>query len=188
MKREIAKVFMELLELYPYEEISIHIISEALPISRQTFYNHFHSKVELTEWIMTQEYMEKALPLFSYHLKEKGTAAFFEYIKKSSAFYRRIYEVDGGELLSRCLIKTYNVGMDHTKEYSRPAMRGLDARDGIDPQVYRCYTASGIAAVVVYWVGGNMEIPTEKIARDLYLMMEEPLGYVRDNYFVKSVR
>ncbi len=50
----------------------------------------------------------------------------------------------------------------------------------INPEVFFQYSSSGIAAVVIYWIKQNMQIPEATIARELYLMMEEPLGIVRD--------
>lgn len=34
----------------------------------------------------------------------------------------------------------------------------------------------------MYWIKGGMSIPEKVIAKELYLMMEEPLGIVRDYY------
>lgn len=181
MKEDIANTMEKLLKQQPYSKISINKICADVPVSRRTFYNHFNNKDHLVEWMVEKDYMEHAFPLFSYHLGEKGCQAFFGYIKEKAFFYQRILEYDDGSLLSKCLEIAYAKSTDLSAAFSKP---GFKHRKKINPMVYRCYASHGIAAVVVYWIEDGMKIPVEDIARDLFLMLEEPLGYVRDHYLV----
>lgn len=183
MKEDIAAKFQQLLLAHPFREISIQMICKAVPISRQTFYNHFHSKEALVQWMVTTDFMDNAFPLFSYHLKAQGAQSFFTYIKKNRNFYQRILEYDSA-FLEQCLVDAYNVSTDHVYKFTKPPARCNHKNDKINPDVYRAYANHAIAAVVLYWIREKMQIPVEKIANELYLMMEFPLGYVRDNYFV----
>jgi AcrR family transcriptional regulator len=168
----------ELLEIFPYKDVSIRIICEAVPISRPTFYYHFASKDALIEWMIQQDFLDNAVPLFKHHLKETGVRSFFDYIQQNKPFYRRIYEHDSGALLFRSLISAYNSGVDIASSYSRPPSYSLPK---INHEVYRRYANTGIAAVITYWIENEMTIPVEKMASDLYLMIENPLKIVRDN-------
>lgn len=181
MKKIIAKSMYELLELYPLKDVSIRILCESVPVSRPTFYNHFSGKGALMKWMVMQEYYENAVPLFRHHLKEIGVQSFFTYIKNNEWFYRRLYEYDNGVLLLHCLIDAYDSAVDISSSYSRPPTRKLP---NINPDVYRKYSTTGIAAVVTYWVERDMAIPVEDIAADLFLMMDHPLEVVRDNCLV----
>lgn len=182
MEEKIAQTLVELLERFPYNEISVRILCESVPVSRQTFYHYFHSKDDVIQTYITQDFLKNAVPLFRYHLKEKGATAFFLYIADHYSFYYRIYEYDNGKFLEICLKNAYADIVKLSNSFSR----NVEAKpDKIDPQVYSRYSCSGIAAVVVYWIQKEMNIPVEKIARDLYLMMEMPLGEVRDYYLDK---
>lgn len=178
MKNKIADTMYGLLELYPYRDVSIRVICESVPISRATFYHHFKNKDGLAAWMVKRQYYENAIPLFRHHLKELGVQSFFTYIKSNQSFYQRLYEHDQGRLLFHCLSAAYNSGVDLSGSYSRPARLALPP---IDPEVYRRYSTTGIAATVTYWIEGGMAIPIEKIAGDLHLMMDNPLGTVRDS-------
>ncbi len=179
LKTKIIKTFAELVELYNYEDITVRIICESVPVSRQTFYRYFRSKDDLVQQGVEIDFMEKAFPLFRYHLKEQGCAAFFLYILDHAAVYQKLFDHDGGILLEHCFRETYFRSVNFVEIYSRKVETKPDK---IDPYVYRYYSSSGIAAVVTYWIRNKMAIPVEQIARDLYLMLEHPLGYVRDYY------
>ena len=181
MKEIIANTMDQLLIKQPYNKISINKICDAVPMSRRTFYNYFSNKEHLVEWMVEKDFMEHAFPMFSYHLGEKGCQSFFGYIKNKAFFYQRILEYDDGSFLSKCLEKTYDRSAELSAVFSKP---GFKHQKKINPVVYRRYVSHGIAAVVVYWIEDGMIIPLEDIARDLYLMLEEPLGYVRDHYLV----
>ncbi|MFZ7121116.1 MAG: TetR/AcrR family transcriptional regulator [Eubacteriaceae bacterium] len=179
MKDQISQVIINLLEINLYKDIYVSTICEKVPISRQTFYRYFHSKDAVIEWFIEQDFMKNAFPLFRYHLKEKGVSAFFSYIKENPLFYQRILEHDNGILLEHCLKKAYNTAADYTSTFSLPVKKRCYT---INPKVYRLYAINGIVAILIYWIQDNMKISEEDIAKDLYLMMEEPLGIVRDYY------
>lgn len=62
-KRLIANSFKELLLQNSFEKITIKMITDHANVIRPTFYNHFHDKYELLEWIsgmrfwMRQKYL-----------------------------------------------------------------------------------------------------------------------------------
>ena len=58
-KQLISNSFKELMQKYPFEKITIKMITDAAHIIRPTFYNHFHDKYELVEWIFEDEIINK---------------------------------------------------------------------------------------------------------------------------------
>lgn len=184
MKKMIAKSMYELLEIYPYKDVSVRILCESVPVSRPTFYNHFPSKDALVKWMVRQDYHENAVPLFKHHLGTTGVQSFFTYIKGQEGFYRRLYDHDEGIFLFNCLVAAYDSGVDISSSYSRPPTHELPS---INPDVYRRYSTTGIAAVVTYWIENNMTIPIKEIAGDLYLMIGNPLEVVRDNCLKQNI-
>lgn len=128
--------------------------------------------------MVEKDFMENAFPLFSYHLGVSGCQSFFAYIKRNKTFYQRIFEYDEGTFLTKCLVNAYNKAIDLVEFYSIPARKN---ENKVNPMIYRLYSSYGIASVVVYWIKNGMKDDVEDIAKDLYLMMEKPLSYVRDH-------
>ena len=59
-KRLIANSFKELLLQNSFEKITIKMITDHANVIRPTFYNHFHDKYELLEWIFRDEVLDEA--------------------------------------------------------------------------------------------------------------------------------
>ena len=51
MKEQMAAALIAALEKKPLEQITVKEIVEAVGVSRQTFYYHFHDIYEIVEWI-----------------------------------------------------------------------------------------------------------------------------------------
>lgn len=179
MKDDIIKTAYKLFETHPYKDISVHLICDSTPVSRTTFYNYFPNKDDMVYYMIQKDFSDNVVLLFQYHLKEKGISAFFTHIKKREKFYRRIYEYDNGHLLMKCLVNAYNLNMDSIENFSLPKK---NQQEPISMEVYQHFSSWGIASVIIYWIEGNMQIPIDEISRELYIMVEHPLSYVRDNF------
>lgn len=140
---------------------------------------YFRSKSEILTYYAVQDYEKNCLPIFRFHLKEKGTACFFSYIAEHRSFYEKVYGIDQGATLFHCLKAAYRIGFERRAEYSLQTPR---KGRSFDPEVFYEYACSGIAAVVVAWVRSRMETPVEQVGRDLFVMMSETLSDVRDKY------
>ncbi|MEI8201021.1 MAG: TetR/AcrR family transcriptional regulator C-terminal domain-containing protein [Eubacteriales bacterium] len=180
-KEYIAKTYIELLKSKSYVKITTEMICKKVPISRTTFYNYFYNQDSLSEWICEQDFMVNAFPTFQYYFGKMGMGVFFEYIKNNANFYTQLYHINDGVFLQRCLMKAYGACLtkEKLKTYSHPTKNKMYI---MNSDVYKMYAHSGIASVVTYWIGNEMKIPVEQMANDLWIMIEHPLGYVRDNY------
>ncbi|MBQ6583360.1 MAG: TetR/AcrR family transcriptional regulator C-terminal domain-containing protein [Mogibacterium sp.] len=179
MKDKIANAFLQIWERERYEDISVKTVCEAVPVSRTAFYNHFAGKEDVLVYLCTRDFETKCLPIFRFHLKEVGTKCFFSYIRENRSFYEKLYRIDNGILLNQCLKAAYYVGFERRKEYSTAVTKRSRT---FHPEVFYEYSCSGIAGVIIGWIRNGMTVPEEHMARDLYIMMAEPLSVVRDYY------
>lgn len=179
MKDKIAETLLKLMDSQPYSKISVKAICENVPISRTAFYHYFHDKEEIVSYFIEQDFLKNCFPIFKFHLKERGAQTFFSYLKDHKSFYTKLYYTDQGECLFKFLKNAYRIGFERRQEYTQQDVR---KKSPINPEVFSQYSCSGLAAVVIYWIKNNMDIPEKVIAKELYLMMEEPLGIVRDYY------
>ena len=153
------------------------MICRNVPVSRTSFYHYFNSKDEIVEYFVERDFLQNSLPIFKFHLKQRGAQTFFSYLHDHQSLYFKLSQIDQGELLYKALKRAYQIGFERRSEYSdQNVQKGV----AINPDVYSHYSCSGVAAVVLYWIKKNMEIPDKQMANDLYIMMTEPLGHVRD--------
>lgn len=180
-KDKIANTLHDMVCLRLYSQITIDDICKEVPVSRRTFYNYFHDKDEVIEWIVKTQFMNNAFPICKIGMGQKGLKAFFRYIWEDRGFYTAIAGYEGGFLLQNALIRAYDSSLERIYEFARPV---ANSERRINPDIYKLYTHAAIATVMVYWIKGGMKIPVEEIARDVALMMEHPLSYVRDRYLL----
>ena len=178
MKEKITKTLLNLMRHQNYSKISVTTICENVPVSRTAFYHYFDNKDDIVFYFIEQDFLKNCFPIFKFHIKERGAQAFFSYLKEHKSFYTKLYHIDNGDFLFKCLKNAYHTGFDKRQEYTQPVLK----KTPINPEVFAEYSCSALAAVVIYWIKNDMTIPEEVIAKELYLMMEEPLGIVRDHY------
>ena len=92
MREKSAK---ELSKTRPIEKITIKEITDKAGVIRPTFYNHFQDKYELLEWIVREDLMESAMPLFDNGLLREGITYLFTAMEKERDFYEKAVRLEG---------------------------------------------------------------------------------------------
>lgn len=180
-KKKIAITLHELVCKKEYEKIRIDDIVAAVPVSRRTFYNYFHDKNEVIQYIITEQFMEHAFPICKAGFGKKGLIVFFRYIEEDRIFYQSLVRYESGYLLQDALIQTYDQVVERVKEYAHPVQ---NREKRINPDIYKIYTHSALAATIVYWLKSGMKISVDDISRDTALMLEYPHSFIRDRYLL----
>lgn len=94
-KRLIANSFKELMLQTPFEKITIKMITDYANVIRPTFYNHFHDKYELVEWIVKDEIIEPAKELFKANKGAEAMKCFFKGFYTDKEYYRKAFDIIG---------------------------------------------------------------------------------------------
>ena len=91
----LAESLKELSKTRPIEKITIKEITDKAGVIRPTFYNHFQDKYELLEWIVREDLMEPAMPLFDNGLLREGITYLFTAMEKERDFYEKAVRLEG---------------------------------------------------------------------------------------------
>lgn len=94
-KRLIANSFKELLQQTPFEKITIKMITDHANVIRPTFYNHFHDKYELMEWMLKDEILEKVYRLEEEGKFEEGIKLIIAQFYNDKEYYKKAFEIIG---------------------------------------------------------------------------------------------
>lgn len=87
-KKTIAKSFKNIMMTTPIQQISIRQIMDDANIRRQTFYDHFYDKYQLTTWIYEQDFKEYIQDYINYDPVDKIIVRFLNYLKDNHTFYQ----------------------------------------------------------------------------------------------------
>ena len=88
--KAIIQAFIELLKEKPFEKITVQNILDKTPVTRATFYAHFHDKYEIAEKM--QEEFLKLSDSVREELKDKTPAQYERIMRKELASHRELTE------------------------------------------------------------------------------------------------
>lgn len=121
-KRLIANSFKELLQQNSFEKITIKMITDHANVIRPTFYNHFHDKYELVEWIVKDEILEEVYKLEKEGKFEAGIELIISKFYTDKAYYKKAFEIIGqngfAETLSDLLTEYFcGLAQEHIRQH-----------------------------------------------------------------------
>lgn len=152
-KRLIADSFKELMMKYPFEKITIKMITDNAGIIRPTFYNHFYDKYELLEWIFVEDVIKKAQVLVNEHMDKESVKLLFTCISKDRQFYAKAMEITGQNNFEEVMQKhTTQLFINATEQVSslKVPNNPLLTKENI-----ATYYALGLVAVIKYSLSQN---------------------------------
>lgn len=166
-KRLIANSFKELLQQNAFEKITIKMITDHANVIRPTFYNHFHDKYELVEWILKDEILEKVYSLEEGGRFEEGIKLIISQFYNDKEYYKKAFEIIGqngfaetlSDLLTEYFCRLAKKRTKHNKDVNVPA------------EFIGRYYSSGLISVLKLVVEyGDKESIDELIAAYNFLM------------------
>lgn len=158
-KRLIANSFKELMLQFSFEKITIKMITDHANVIRPTFYNHFHDKYELVEWIIRDEIIDNAMELANKKQVQEAILLIFTKFNEDKEYYRRAIEITGQngflETLSNLLTELFMIINDSIKKDKKV--------EKVPLEVIGRYYASGMITIIKLLLDSEEE--TDEIFR-----------------------
>lgn len=104
-KRLIANSFKELMLQTPFEKITIKMITDHASVIRPTFYNHFHDKYELVEWIIQDEILNEAKRMIGDGKVKDGIDLIFTKFYEDREYYHKAFDIMGQNGFAETLVE-----------------------------------------------------------------------------------
>lgn len=146
-KRLIANSFKELMLKYPFEKITIKTITDNANIIRPTFYNHFHDKYELVEWIVKTEIIDEVTRELLENSSRSAIQTLFSKFLVDKDYYKKAFEIGGQNGFSDVLT---NLMTDMFAGVIKEEL--LCEHKCLEKEVVARYYATGAVAVLRYEV------------------------------------
>lgn len=161
-KNKLAASFKELLRRMPMEKITIKDITDLSGVIRPTFYNHFHDKYDMLEYIVWNDLMLPIKPLLVNDMIIEGLTLLFSAIKNEKEFYKHAVKIEGqnsfekiardqvAQLLSEVIAEKHKE--IHTK-YS-----------WLSANVISTYYAQAMVYIAIEWIRTDFQIPPKELS------------------------
>ena len=179
-KKVIAHSLKELMQLTPFQKISIRDIMGHAYIRRQTFYYHFQDKYELLAWIYNQEASENIEDYLDYEHWSKVITRLFYYLKENKTFYLNALEVTEQNSFdlyffehTKSLILTVVTDMQNNAQVVIP-------EESI--QFFCTFYAHAFVGMTKEWLFSDCKTPVELLSQNIQLLLEESFSTIIERF------
>lgn len=171
-KKLLAVSLMELMKKYPFEKISVKMLTENAGVLRPSFYYYFQDKYELLEWLLENEIFGGADSFMRYHMTEQAITFVCLNISTYKSFFRKAFEISGQnnfvEIFTNCAARFI------ARNYTFRCEGNEENRFLCSESVSALYALSFVGMVRL-WLGASEDLPVEEL-------ISSYLTFVRSNF------
>ncbi len=165
----LARSFKELVKKKPVEKITIREITDGAGVIRPTFYNHFHDKYELLEWIIREELLQPLWQEVRMDRQREGVVAVMDRLEEDQAFYLNVVDMEGQnsfeELLKGALSDAFRQMISEKRLHKKAPFAWLT------PEVVADAYAAFMGYILIQWIKNYRNIPKEELVETMLFML-----------------
>lgn len=167
-----------LMQKYPFEKITIRMITDDAGVIRPTFYNYFYDKYEVLESILKEEIIDKVQLMIDQKMYRESIKLLFVSMKNDEAFYRKAFQVGGQNsfrmMLEKHLFQLTMSVLDYS--YIPPATNNQIISKSL---IARHYSIS-LASLLEAWICGEFRrFPTDDMVEAfMYILSHKITDFV----------
>lgn len=172
----LAESFKELAMQRSIEKITIKEITDGAGVIRPTFYNHFQDKYQLLEWIITNDVLMPAQPLFENHMIDEALVLVFVNIEKEKKFYMQAVKLEGQNSFKS--IAEQSIKDVLTQMMVNSSGDVISKFKWLTQDRISSYYAKSICYVAMSWIEGGFTISGRELAEIYHYLMRHSLEEV----------
>ena len=162
-KKALASSLKKLLEVMPFEKITIADICDGCSMNRKSFYYHFRDKYDLVNWIFDTEFLEIARDALDPNCRFgertrkhwRSIREICNYLYENHSFYQKVLTYRGQNSLS-----------DHFREVCYPvfAHRMMLTLENTEvPPLLIDFLADAVICAIERWITAKEPIPPDEL-------------------------
>ena len=173
MKRLISDSFKQLLQEYPFEKITVKMLTDRTGIIRSTFYHHFQDKLDVLDWIVQQELIEPMRERIQQDQIKESLQWTLSRIIEDSDFYHRAIRISGKNGFED--VVNQQVSALFLEEIQRRGMDGIPGYPLLDANMLARYYAFCFIHAIMEMMTQKSERSAEEILRSYEYLMNHSL-------------
>ncbi len=165
----LAKSFKELAKRKPVEKITIKEITDGAGGIRPTFYNHFHDKYELLDWIIRVELLMPVWDEVRKGREREGIVAMMDRLEEDQTFYLNVVDMEGQNAFEELLKEALS---DAFQQFiSEQRLQRKAPFDWLTPKVVADAYAAFMGYILIQWIKNYRNIPKEGLVETMMFML-----------------
>lgn len=169
-KRKMAYALKDLMQVMPFEKITISSISEKCDIHRQTFYYHFQDIYELLDWLLNMELISNFVEDFSYDSLEEKFYEMLNTIYMDKKFYQNAVKINKTDIFtyfSRLSTKQLLSLVNQTFEKNNLNQKGISNKAVAE------FIGFGLGGMIISWIEQGMKEEPRILAANIKNFADE---------------
>lgn len=168
-RHAISRAFLSLIEIYPYEDISVTAICKKAGVVRKTFYNNFTTKDDVVDHLIQEIFIELETELDLYSMTLEDILIYiFAFIEKNQTalllFYQRGLLRFAHKSIANCIMQDHILLMLNKEDLDARAHKYIVAQI---PAVF--------LSVIEVWIENDFVEPIDFLVDLVISMMYKPL-------------
>lgn len=168
VKEALAESFKKLMLEYPFEKITIKMITDNIGVIRPTFYNHFVDKYEVLEWICYKDIFEGLGVLVDNNMFSEAVKLLFHKIEHNKAFYLKAVKVQGQNAFNDIFRKQITSLIDNAFERLGSSLH--TSNSVFTANAMATYYAHGLTYIIEQWLIKGLPVSAEEMTKAYYVL------------------
>ncbi len=173
MKHLISDSFKQLLLEYPFEKITVKMLTDRTGIIRSTFYHHFKDKLDVLDWIVQEELIEPMRAILQQDQIKEGLKWTLSRIIADSDFYHRAIRISGKNGFEDVVY--HHISALFLEEIHRRGLDGIPDYPLLDAKMLANYYAFCFLYAITEMMTQKTERSAEEMLRSYEYLMNHSL-------------
>lgn len=179
IKEALADSFKSLMLEYPFEKITIKMITDRTGVIRPTFYNHFVDKYEVLEWVCYKDIFEGLKLLVDNDMLTEAIKLLFTKIEHHQAFYLKAVRIQGQnafqDIFHKQIAKIIEHAFERHHESDITYKRKTVHNKVFTPHAIASYYAHGLTYIIETWLLKGLPINAEEMTKAYYILATQTM-------------
>lgn len=168
VKEALADSFKSLMLEYPFEKITIKMITDKIGVIRPTFYNHFVDKYEVLEWICYKDVFEGLKLLVDNNMLTEAIKLLFTKIEHNKEFYLKAVKIQGQNAFNDIFHK--QIAEIIEEAFKSHGTMKTEKNKVFTPNAIANYYAQGLTYIIETWLHKGLPVSADEMTRVYYIL------------------
>lgn len=107
IKNRIVACFKELMEIHPFNKITVTMLADKAGILRPVFYRYFKDKYEIMDYMLYNDVTKELRMLLEHDMAVEALKLLFTHIMQEEKLYKRLFETTGQNCFEKIMVEQF---------------------------------------------------------------------------------
>lgn len=183
---KIIKSFKELMKDYPFDKITVTMITDKTGIQRPTFYTYFKDKYELMDYMLYMDITREVTVLLKHKMLIEAIRLMFTQINSEKELYRKLFEVTGQNSFEQVMVTQFVEMLQDMLDFFKPDLPVEN--EFLSPMIICEYHVLGLTMSIKAYLNSTKSAPIDDVVETYYFLVSHSIFDLLDEDFKSKER